>query len=127
LGGVARDTKKLGRVVAGKPKPSEDHRDAGRLVREGREAYNAHNYQTAEEKFRSALLIDKQYALAYTYLGHTLYKQGRTREATGYWRQALQIDPDSKAGAKAMQKLRMMDRKREAVNEWVHDKRERLE
>ncbi len=125
--GVARDTKKLGRAVVGKAKPSGDHREADRLVREGREAYNAHNYETAEEKFRSAIIVETKHALAYTYLGHTLYKQGRTREATGYWRQALQLDPDSKAGAKAIQKLRMMDRKRENVNEWVHDQSERLE
>jgi tetratricopeptide (TPR) repeat protein len=127
LGRVARDTKKLGRALVGKKEPSGDHQDAARLVKDGRDAYNAHNYQVAEEKFRSAIVIDKNYALGYTYLGHTLFKQGRTREATGYWRQAVQLDPDSKAGAKAMQKLRMMDKKREAVNEWVHDQSERLE
>jgi tetratricopeptide (TPR) repeat protein len=127
LGGVARDTKKLGRVLKGKPKHSGDHKDAARLVKEGRDAYNAHNYEVAEEKFRSAIVIDKQHAFAHTYLGHALYKQGRTKEAGNYWREAIRIAPSSKAAEKAMQKLSVLAKKRGAVNEWVHDQSERLE
>ena len=120
---LLRDTKKLKRAAVGKKKGrSGDRRSATRLVKDGRRSYNATDYEKAEEKFRSAIVADKSYALAYTYLGHSLYKQGKMRDAASYWRMAIQTEPDSEAATNAMKKLKLLDKQKEEVNAWVRDR-----
>jgi TolA-binding protein len=119
---LVRDTKKLKRAAMGKKERSGDRRSATRLVKDGRRSYNAGDYAKAEEKFRSAIVADKSYALAYTYMGHSLYKQGKTGDAASYWRMAIQTDPASEAASKAMNKLKVLDKQKEEVRAWVKDR-----
>ena len=100
-----------------KPKPSRVVADlndprgrAVELVTAGRRKYAAKDYVTAEKCFRSAMLEDGRYALAITYLGHALYRLGRTEEAVAAWRRAFAMEPNSEAGLKAYQKLKHMER-----------------
>jgi len=123
---LLRDTKKLKRAAMGKGEKTGDRRSATRLVKDGRAAYNAGGYEKAEEKFRSAIVADKTYALAYTYLGHSLYKQGRTSDAASYWRMAIQTEPDSEAASKAMNKLKLLDKQKDDLRAWVKDRGEEL-
>jgi tetratricopeptide (TPR) repeat protein len=106
---VARDSEKLKRTLE-----SEDLNDArtraSHLVKEGRRKYNAKDYQTAENCFRSAILEDPRHTWAVTYLGHALYKLGRLNEALAAWQRAYAMDPTSDAGLRAQQKLRHVER-----------------
>jgi tetratricopeptide (TPR) repeat protein len=105
---VTKDARKLRHSLA-KASRSGDTARARILTEKGRKAYNKKNYSRAEGYFRDALKSDNMYALAYAYLGHTLYKLGQHKEATYAWRQALVADPKSEGAAKAAQKLRHLD------------------
>lgn len=120
--GIRRDARKLRRAFASSRGDKGDRREAASKVEEGRQHYNQKRYERAEEAFRDAILSDPSYGLAYTYLGHTLYKTGRTNEAVLYWQQALDKDPGSDGARKASRKLRMMDEKKKAVKEWIDDR-----
>jgi len=123
LRGVSRDVRKL-RHTLKRPSGSEDRQAAKRLVRRGRSAYNAANYDAAENLFRRAILEDQRYARSYTYLGHTLYQMGRFKEAAKYWEQAIQVDPHSEAAGNALQKLQHLDRTKGILDRWVNDRLE---
>lgn len=102
---IKSDSKKLKRSLTSSDS-SDSHKDAIRLVKRGRARYNAHDYEEAEECFQSAIAEDPDYALALTYLGHTLYQMRRTNEAMAAWQRAYLVDPTSRAGLKALKKLR---------------------
>lgn len=118
--GVLRDVQKLARLAI----PGTDNADSKRAihyVKKGRQAYNQRRYEAAEQAFREAILADSNCALAYTYLGHTLYKTGRYREAIVYWGKAVDIAPGSDAANKAQQKLTMMQQKKSEAASWIED------
>ena len=104
FGDLARDVKKLKATVVDIDVEGA-HGKAVQLVKAGQRKYNAQDYVTAEKCFRSATFEDPHYALAVTYLGHSLYKLGRTQEAVHAWQRAIEIDPDSYAAKRARRKL----------------------
>lgn len=118
---AARDARKLGRP-AQKPESKGNRREAMALVEKGRREYNVGQDRLAEGLFRDALHADSNYALAYTYLGNTLYRQGRAQEATHYWTRAIVAEPDSDAARKARLKLQRVARKKAEFNEWLDDR-----
>ncbi|MBN2309085.1 MAG: tetratricopeptide repeat protein [Candidatus Hydrogenedentes bacterium] len=120
--GIARDTAKLKRAFRQGGSISEGQRhDAKRLVEEGRQVYNQKRYPEAEQIFREAVLADASYALASTYLGYALYKQGRFHEAGVYWNQAIEAEPGSEAARKARSKLKVIKAKTAQVTDWLDD------
>jgi tetratricopeptide (TPR) repeat protein len=124
LSGVASDMRKLGKHAAN-PNAAFKRKEARKLLEQGREAYNAKNDAVAEEKFREAMMADDTWALAYTYLGNALYRQGRTNEALSNWRRAVVIEPDSEGAARAQRKLQRLARKKKAMNSWLDDRLDR--
>jgi len=119
--GVASDAKKLGKHAANKHSP--EHRKAAmKLVKQGREAYNAKNDTLAESLFRDAVIADETCALAHAYLGHALYRQGRTTEAESAWRRATMVEPQSEGADKAFRSLQRMDKKKKSYNEFLDDR-----
>lgn len=120
---LTRDSRKLGHSIL-PSRVNENREEARRLVRSGRNHYNNRRFDRAEEEFRNAIVYDAKYALAYTYLGHTLYKQGKGRDARYYWEQAIRTDPNSEAAEKARAKLQHMEQRGSEVQDWI---RERLD
>lgn len=105
---IADDAKKLGKTVQQAARTPERSR-AQELTSRGRKHYNEKNYTRAQEYFTSAMKNDPTYALAITYLGHTLYKLGEQREAVQMWRRAIMTDPSSEAASKAEAKIRKVE------------------
>jgi len=116
ISGVAQDVRKL-RHSVNSAHLDEASSKARRYVEKGRKAYNRKDYTRAEEYFRGAIKADRLYAWSYTYLGHTLYQQGRQKEAIHAWRQAVAADAGSDAAEKAAAKLRRVENR---VQESVH-------
>ena len=114
LAAVSKDSKKLGHALR-KKEPRAGRKQAMRLVKEARQAYNEKNYSYAEELLRRAVRWDTGSALAHTYLGHALYQQGRIREAVLAWQQAIEADPISDAASKARRKLQHVSTKGHAL------------
>ncbi len=121
LAGVASDTKKLGKHASSK-KTAEHRKAAMKLVKQGREAYNARNDTLAESLFRDAVIADETCALAHAYLGHALYRQGRTTEAENAWRRATMVEPGSDGADKAFRSLQRLDKKKKSYNEYLDDR-----
>lgn len=118
---ITHDFRKLMRLLL-RRNESEGSKRARRYVDKGRLAYNQRRFETAESAFREAILADANCAIAYTYLGHTLYKMGRFREAVVYWGKAIDVAPGSEAANKAQQKILMMQQKRSEANAWIEDR-----
>jgi tetratricopeptide (TPR) repeat protein len=104
---LVRDARKLARQFHGDSKDESGywHAESVKLVEEGRKAYNNKHYEKAEGLFRQAITHDASHAWAHTYLGHTLYKLGRTEEAVTAWKHAVKADPSSQAAERAQEKL----------------------
>ena len=119
--GVTRDLRKLLRSVL-KRKEGEDEQRAKRYVKKGKHAYNQKRYEAAETAFREAILADDTCGIAYTFLGHTLYKMGRFREAIVYWGKAIDIAPGTEAARIAQQKISFMQQKRNEAKAWIEDR-----
>lgn len=81
------------------------------LVQAGQRKYDAGDYVTAEKCFRSAFLEDQDCQLAVTYLGKALYKLGKLDAAAVVLQRSLEMDPDSYAGQKALQRLQRIEQK----------------
>jgi hypothetical protein len=118
---MSRDRIKLHRAMEGRSK-NKGREEAKKLIKAGRQAYNDRLYERAEQKFRDAIALDNSLALAYTYLGHTLYKLDRMEEAVRYWTRAVELSPDSEAASKARKKLMMAERKMNEVRAWIDEK-----
>ena len=108
--------------IAQRPKEQEENKEpekdltsgkdkASVLVQAGRQKYNAGDYVTAEKCFRSAYLEDQDCQLAVTYMGNALYKLGKLDVAALVLRRSLEMDPDSYAGQKALQRLQRIEQK----------------
>jgi len=121
LSGVASDAKKLRKHV-GDQHSSERRKAALKLVKQGREAYNAKNDTLAEKFFRDAVLADEKCALGYAYLGNALYRQGRTSEAENYWRRATMVDPSSEGADKAFRSLQRLAQKKKQYTDHLNDR-----
>jgi tetratricopeptide (TPR) repeat protein len=119
--GVASDAKKL-RKHAGKKHSSDRRKEATKLLKQGREAYNSKNDTLAEKCFREAVLADETYALAYAYLGNALYRQGRTEEAEHNWHRATMVDPGSEGASKALRSLQRLAKQKKAFIDRLDDK-----
>jgi tetratricopeptide (TPR) repeat protein len=120
-GRFATDTKKLAHVITGAVKENRanehDSRKAEKLIKVGRDKFNAKNYAVAEKCFREALHCDPQAGWALTYLGYTLYHMGQSDDALAAWGRAYALDPASEAGLKAMRKIRHVEKvKKEIIN-----------
>ena len=90
----------------GSSESDKGSKEALRLLRKGRTYYNAQDYDAAETYFQNAVAQDPQCTLALTYLGHTFYQTNRLKEAKAAWQRAYTSDPHSRAGMKALKKLR---------------------
>jgi len=101
--------------VAKGAKAPGSHHLASQYVEKGRRAYNDKNFKMAEDLFRHAIIENPRYALAFTYLGSTLYNLQRINDATSMWMKAIEVDPDSEAAAKAMRHLRRVKWRKDAV------------
>ncbi len=115
---VRKDARYLARGLA-EGGDSEGRKQAYRVVKKGREAYNARDYLRAEDLFRQAILVDGRYSLAFTYLGYALYQQGRRTEAMTYWAKACEIDPDSEAAKKARLKMQVVANQKADIERWI--------
>jgi tetratricopeptide (TPR) repeat protein len=118
--GVRKDSKKLAKSVTTGP-PTTGGKIARKMTEEARHAYNEHRYESAEELLRSAIVEDPKYALAFTYLGHTLYKQRKIEEAVQYWTKATIIDPESDAAKRAQRKITMASKQHNQVGTWLNE------
>lgn len=123
--GIRKDSKKLAKTVANGA-PSGAQKIARKLTEEARHAYNEHHYESAEELLRTAIVEDSKYALALTYLGHTLYKQDKLEEAVRYWTKATIAQPDSDAAQRAQRKITMVTKKHVQVSTWLAEYMESL-
>jgi len=123
--GIRKDSKKLAKTVT-TGAPTTGGKTARKITEEARHAYNEHRYESAEELLRSAIIEDPKYALAFTYLGHTLYKQGKIEEAVQYWTKATIIDPDSDAAKRAQRKITMAGKQHNQVGTWLAEYVNRL-
>jgi len=118
--GIRKDSKKLAKTVA-TGKTSAGGKTARKLTEEARHAYNEHRYESAEELLRTAIIEDPKYALALTYLGHTLYKQKKVEDAVQYWTKATIVDPDSDAASRAHRKLTMAAKQHKQMGTWLSE------
>jgi len=118
---VSKDTDKLKRAVKN-AKSEGRYLEATRLTEKGRRAYNDKNFTKAEEYFRQAIVADPTYPLPYTYLGSTLYKQERFRDATQFWLKAIEVAPGSDAAARAEKHLRAIKMKKDEVIAELEDR-----
>lgn len=114
IDGISGDADRLKRAAKGAKAPG-DHKRAAQYVEKGRRAYNEKDWARAEDCFHQAIIEDPNYALAYTYLGSTYYQQQRISQATSMWTKAIAIDPGSDAAAKAQQRLRRVQQRKEQV------------
>lgn len=121
LSGVVSDVKKL-RVHVGAQHATERRKAALKYVKQGRTAYNAKNDAHAEKMFREAVAVDETCALAYAYLGNSLYRQGRTDDAEVSWRRATMVEPASEGAEKALHSLQRLARKKKAYMDQLDDK-----
>ncbi|HRI89621.1 MAG TPA: hypothetical protein PLJ47_12210 [Candidatus Hydrogenedentes bacterium] len=112
--GITDDADRLKRAAKGAKAPGSHHK-ASQYVEKGRRAYNDKNYEMAEDFFRRAIIEDPQYALAFTYLGSTLYNLQRISDATHMWMKAIELEPGSDAARKAEQRLRKVKSRKDAV------------
>ncbi|MCC6699609.1 MAG: tetratricopeptide repeat protein [Candidatus Hydrogenedentes bacterium] len=119
--GISGDSSKLARAVKGSRKQG-DHHLAARLVEKGRKAYNSKRYEAAEGYFRKAILEDTKYALAYSYLGSTMYKQEKLREAILYWTKAIEAEPGSDAATRAERSLKRVSMQKQEVITALEDR-----
>ncbi len=121
---VRGDSAKLKERLVAPAVDTKRHREAVHQVKKGRHYYNKHEYGRAEKCFRQAIECDPRYALAYTYLGHTMYHLGDTTKAVTAWERACALDPTSEAGMKAQEKLLHMKKQE---NEVISQLRARME
>ena len=121
LSGVASDARKLRKHVGDKH-ASDRRKEAMRLLKQGRSAYNAKNDTLAEKFFRDAVVADENCALAYAYLGNALYRQGRGEEAETNWRRATMVEPGSEGADKAFRSLQRMGQKKKQFIDRLDDK-----
>ena len=84
---------------------SKQHKQAIHYVKLGVRAYNAKDYDEAEENFLYAIAHDGKYARAFTYLGNTYYKVDKLPDAMKMWSKAVASDPKSDAAKNAEAKL----------------------
>lgn len=120
---LRHDSKKLARIVAPPEVVPENRKHAQKLLSKGRERFNSRDYVAAEKLFRQALAEDPTCIWACTYLGHTLYHQGRHKDALTTWKRAYEMDPASEAGLKAQKKLQHVER---AQSDYISAYQERL-
>jgi tetratricopeptide (TPR) repeat protein len=113
---IVRDARKVKHTLV-RSEAGDRHRKAVKLVKAGREKYNAKHYTAAERLFRRAIEQDPQYMLPVAYLGHALYKLGAVEEAIGAWKRAYAADPSSEGGIKALEKLHAIQRQKTEVVE----------
>jgi tetratricopeptide (TPR) repeat protein len=107
---LRQDSKKLAGMLAPPEILPENRKHAQKLLDKGRDRFNARDYEAAEKLFRSALAEDPGCGWACTFLGHTLYHQGRHQDAIAAWQRAYKMDPVSDAGLKAQKKLEHVQR-----------------
>jgi len=115
------DAKKL-RVHVGDQHGTDRRKEALKLVKQGRVAYNSKNDTQAEKLFRDAVAEDENCALAYAYLGNALYRQGRADEAELSWRRATMVEPASEGAEKALHSLQHLAKKKKAYMDRLDDK-----
>lgn len=121
IAGAAADGKRLRHTIERANRPAR-RKQAARLTEEGRQNYNNRDYTGAEETFRDAARTDPMYALAYTYLGHSLYQQGRMSEAIAAWRKAIEAEPGSRAANKAEKKIHHVEHSKESIVEMLQER-----
>ncbi|MFP4502154.1 MAG: hypothetical protein ACLFTT_14225 [Candidatus Hydrogenedentota bacterium] len=102
--GVVVDTRKLVNKLRGKHEIDSRHK-AKAYVSEGAQAYKKQNFARAEASFRKAVELDAHYALAWLYLGNTLYKRNCTTQAVEAWHKATAAEPHSEAAETAAKRL----------------------
>jgi tetratricopeptide (TPR) repeat protein len=84
--------------------------DAGRpdlAVNDGIALTGLGDHEAAEDRFRRALALDANFAVARLYLGNTLLRQGRTAEAADAYVAFLAVDPN---GERAERVRRVLQR-----------------
>lgn len=97
---VTQAARKLAHKLVAKPEPRGRHK-AKKYVNEGKNAYNAANYDRAETWFQRAIEEDAGYAVAWLYLGNAFYKRHRLTEAVTAWQKAADSEPDTPAAERA--------------------------
>ncbi len=109
--GVRNDVRKLNRALHEEEGEREGAERAHKLVKKGRRRFNEKKYHEAEGLFRTAIETHYKNTWAHTYLGHSLYHQGRHDEALESWKTADRIDPDSEAASKARKNIQLIERR----------------
>lgn len=104
--------------VLGKAKKSvkrsmatNNHREASKLLEQGRKKYNNKHYESAEKYFQRAVDADGHYALAYYMLGLTKYRRDESEGAVRAWNRCISLDKTSSAAGKAYAKLEAHQKK----------------
>lgn len=93
-------------------------KESAKILEKGRKFYNQKDYTKAEELFGLAVSTDRQYALAYYYLGLARYKLDDQPGAERSWEQAMAVEPGAEAAYKAEKKLNHVRKKLQgAINE----------
>lgn len=119
---LKKDTRKLKHTLTRREGPTGNRKEAARFVEDGRQAYNGGHYNRAESYFKRALIEDDSNAWAFTYLGHSKYKQGRRDEAVAFWERAIECEPDSDAARKARKKLQHVAKTKHRVAHELEDR-----
>ena len=83
----------LALCVAGCVASGAEFRDAGDAVNRGRALLAAGETEAAADAFQVAAIKAPDDAIAQGYLGETLYRLGRLRQAEPHLRRAVELDP----------------------------------
>ncbi len=108
---MRNDARKLNRALHEQEGEHEAAKRAHKLVKKGRRRFNEKKYHEAEGLFRTAIEAYDKNPWAHTFLGHSLYHQGRHDEALQSWKTADRIDPDSEAASKARKNIQLVERR----------------
>jgi tetratricopeptide (TPR) repeat protein len=96
------------------------HAEADRLIREGEQAFQAHDYAKARECYQRAAELEPKNYLASLWTGDACFAARQLEPACEWFRRTITIDPDNETAHRYLaDALAKLGRKDEAMDEYI--------